>query len=100
MEGSINLLLTGVTTFTTALLSLVPPSSPGCSCVLLEMLMGVSPFRGRPECRCSCDALTHRNFLVFLGLLTLSSLAMLIGNIVSDLCVAAVDPRIRFDKSA
>jgi ABC-type dipeptide/oligopeptide/nickel transport system permease component len=25
---------------------------------------------------------------------------MLIGNIVSDLCVAAVDPRIRFDKSA
>jgi microcin C transport system permease protein len=46
------------------------------------------------------DALTHRNFPVFLGLLTLSSLAMLIGNIVSDLCVAAVDPRIRFDKSA
>ena len=46
------------------------------------------------------DALTHRDFPVFLGLLTLSSLAMLIGNIVSDLCVAAVDPRIRFDKSA
>ncbi len=46
------------------------------------------------------DALTHRNFPVFLGLLTLSSLAMLIGNIVSDLCVAAVDPRIRFDKPA
>jgi microcin C transport system permease protein len=46
------------------------------------------------------DALTHRNFPVFLGLLTLSSLAMLLGNIVSDLCVAAVDPRIRFDKSA
>jgi microcin C transport system permease protein len=46
------------------------------------------------------DALTHRNFPVFLGLLTLSSLAMLIGNIISDLCVAAVDPRIRFDKSA
>jgi microcin C transport system permease protein len=46
------------------------------------------------------DSLVHRNFPVFLGLLTLSSLAMLIGNIVSDLCVAAVDPRIRFDKSA
>ena len=44
------------------------------------------------------DALLHRNFPVFLGLLTLSSLAMLLGNIVSDLCVAAVDPRIRFDK--
>jgi microcin C transport system permease protein len=46
------------------------------------------------------DSLVHRNYPVFLGLLTLSSLAMLIGNIVSDLCVAAVDPRIRFDKTA
>jgi len=46
------------------------------------------------------DALVHRNFPVFLGLLTLSSLAMLLGNIVSDLCVAAADPRIRFDKKA
>ena len=46
------------------------------------------------------DSLVQRNFPVFLGLLTLSSLAMLLGNIVSDLCVAAVDPRIRFDKSA
>ena len=46
------------------------------------------------------DALVHRNFPVFLGLLTLSSLAMLFGNIVSDLCVAAADPRIRFDKKA
>lgn len=45
------------------------------------------------------DALVHRNFPVFLGLLTLSSLAMLLGNIVSDLCVATVDPRIRFDKT-
>jgi microcin C transport system permease protein len=45
------------------------------------------------------DSLVHRNYPVFLGLLTLSSLAMLIGNIVSDLCVAAVDPRIRFNKS-
>ncbi|MGA0133430.1 MAG: ABC transporter permease [Opitutales bacterium] len=44
------------------------------------------------------DALMHRDFPVFLGLLTLSSLAMLIGNIVSDLCVAAADPRIRFDR--
>ena len=46
------------------------------------------------------DSLVHRDYPVFLGLLTLSSLAMLIGNIVSDLCVAAVDPRIRFDKTA
>jgi len=44
------------------------------------------------------DALMHRNFPVFLGLLTLSSLAMLVGNVVSDFCVAMADPRIRFDR--
>ena len=46
------------------------------------------------------DSLVHRDFPVFLGLLTLSSIAMLLGNIISDLCVAAVDPRIRFDKQS
>ncbi len=46
----------------------------------------------------SYDALVHRDFPVFLGLLTLSSLVLLIGNILSDLCLAAVDPRIRFQK--
>lgn len=46
----------------------------------------------------SYDALVHRDFPVFLGLLTISSIVLLIGNIVSDLCVAAVDPRIRFQK--
>ena len=46
------------------------------------------------------DALVHRNFPVFLGLLTLSCLAMLLGNILSDLCVAMADPRIRFDKKS
>lgn len=46
----------------------------------------------------SYDALVQRDFPVFLGLLTLSSLVLLIGNILSDLCVAAVDPRIRFEK--
>ena len=48
----------------------------------------------------SYDALVHRNFPVFLGILTLSSLLMLVGNVLSDLCVALADPRIRFDKSA
>ena len=46
----------------------------------------------------SYDALVHRDFPVFLGLLTISSIVLLIGNIISDLCVAAVDPRIRFQK--
>lgn len=44
------------------------------------------------------DSLVHRDFPVFLGLLTLSSLTLLVGNIISDLCLAAVDPRIRFNK--
>jgi ABC-type dipeptide/oligopeptide/nickel transport system permease component len=30
----------------------------------------------------------------------LSLASMMLGNIVSDLCVAAVDPRIRFDKQS
>ena len=47
----------------------------------------------------SFDALVHRNFPVFLGILTVSSLLMLVGNVLSDLCVALADPRIRFDKS-
>lgn len=46
----------------------------------------------------SYDALVHRDFPVFLGLLTISSLVLLVGNILSDLCLAAVDPRIRFQK--
>ena len=46
----------------------------------------------------SYDALVHRDFPVFLGLLTISSIVLLIGNILSDLCLAAVDPRIRFQK--
>jgi len=44
------------------------------------------------------DSLVHRDFPVFLGLLTVSSITLLIGNIISDLCLAAVDPRIRFHK--
>lgn len=48
----------------------------------------------------SYDALVHRNFPVFLGILTISSLLMLLGNVLSDLCVALADPRIRFDKTA
>jgi len=42
------------------------------------------------------SSLVGRDYPVFLGLLTCSSLLLLLGNILSDLCVAAVDPRIRF----
>mmetsp|Transcript_18069 Transcript_18069/g.35298 ORF Transcript_18069/g.35298 Transcript_18069/m.35298 type:complete len:629 (+) Transcript_18069:153-2039(+) len=34
----------------------------GVGCVLLEMMIGVPPFKGKPECVCSCSQITHRNF--------------------------------------
>ncbi|MDR2429353.1 MAG: ABC transporter permease [Puniceicoccales bacterium] len=46
----------------------------------------------------SFSSLVGRDYPVFLGLLTCSSFLLLLGNIVSDVCVALVDPRIRFGK--
>jgi len=34
--------------------------------------------------------------LVVLGILTLSAFLMLLGNVLSDVCVALVDPRVKF----
>ncbi|MDT8447015.1 MAG: ABC transporter permease subunit [bacterium] len=42
------------------------------------------------------QAVTQRDYPVVLGSLFLTSLIFLLGNILSDLCLAAVDPRIRF----
>jgi microcin C transport system permease protein len=41
-------------------------------------------------------SILQRDYPVALGILVISSLLMLIGNIVSDIIYAAVDPRIRF----
>lgn len=46
----------------------------------------------------SFSSLVGRDYPVFLANLLFASLLLLIGNILSDLCVALVDPRIRFDK--
>lgn len=43
------------------------------------------------------ESLVERDYPVVMGLLVISSLLFLIGNILSDLCVAAIDPRVRFD---
>src|SRR5690625_3164299 len=43
------------------------------------------------------EAVLERDYPVVLGILVLSSLLYLVGNILSDLCVAWVDPRIRFE---
>lgn len=34
----------------------------GVGCILLEMMIGSSPFKGKPECVCQCPQITHRNY--------------------------------------
>lgn len=46
----------------------------------------------------SFGALVGRDYPVFLANLLFGALLMLLGNIISDICVALTDPRIRFDK--
>lgn len=43
------------------------------------------------------EAIVNRDYPVALGIIFLSSLVALIGRIISDLCLALVDPRIRFE---
>ncbi len=43
------------------------------------------------------EAIQTRDFPVVMGILVISSVALMIGNLVSDLAVALVDPRVRFE---
>ena len=43
------------------------------------------------------EAIQARDFPVVLGFLVISSLLLMLGNLVSDLAVAFVDPRVRFE---
>ncbi|MBW1650113.1 MAG: ABC transporter permease subunit [Deltaproteobacteria bacterium] len=42
------------------------------------------------------EAIIERDYPVVLGILVISSLLMMIGNILSDVCVALIDPRVKF----
>ncbi len=42
------------------------------------------------------ESVIDRDYPVVMGILVISSLLFMIGNILSDLCVAMVDPRVRF----
>lgn len=42
------------------------------------------------------ESIVERDYPIVMGILVISSLLFLIGNILSDICVAVVDPRIRF----
>lgn len=43
------------------------------------------------------ESIVERDYPVVLGTLVISSLLFLIGNILSDICVAIVDPRVKFE---
>jgi microcin C transport system permease protein len=43
------------------------------------------------------EAIQTRDFPVVMGFLVISSVILMFGNLVSDLAVAAVDPRVRFE---
>lgn len=42
------------------------------------------------------ESLVDRDYPVVMGILVISSLLFMIGNILSDICVALVDPRVKF----
>ena len=42
------------------------------------------------------ESVVERDYPIVMGILVISSLLFLVGNILSDICVALVDPRIRF----
>ena len=46
------------------------------------------------------ESLIERDYPVVMGILVISALLTLFGNILSDICVALVDPRIRFGGSS
>jgi len=45
----------------------------------------------------SFEAIQARDFPIVLGFLVIASVLMMVGNLVSDLAVALVDPRVRFE---
>ena len=47
--------------------------------------------------RLSLDAIVSRDYMVFMGILAVTSVLGLLGRLLSDLCYLLIDPRIRFD---
>ena len=43
------------------------------------------------------ESVVERDYPVVMGILVISCLLFMIGNILSDICVAVVDPRVKFD---
>ena len=61
--------------------------------VLIEKVFGI-----RGIGLLSLDAITTRDYMVFMGIVALTSLFALLGRILSDFCYVLIDPRINFGK--
>ncbi len=48
--------------------------------------------------RLSLEAVTGRDYAVFMAILSLTSILGLLGNLLSDMCYVLIDPRITFDR--
>jgi microcin C transport system permease protein len=48
--------------------------------------------------RLGLDAIIGRDYAVFMGILALTSILGLLGNVLSDFCYILIDPRINFEK--
>jgi len=59
---------------------------------LIEMIFNIDGFG-----LLSYNAVIQRDYPLVMAILLISSLLLLIGNVLSDMLVAAIDPRIRFD---
>ena len=42
------------------------------------------------------ESIVERDYPIVLGVLVISAILQLVGNILSDICVAVVDPRVQF----
>ena len=58
---------------------------------LIEMIFNINGFG-----LLGFDSLVDRDYPVVMGIVVISSLLFMIGNILSDICVAIVDPRVKF----
>ena len=59
--------------------------------LLIERVFGIPAW----GC-CSSRPSPPRDYPVVMGYIFISSVLLLVGNLLSDLCVAGVDPRVRF----
>ncbi len=63
--------------------------------VLIERIFDIQGFG-----MLSYQALLDKDYSLIMGTLMLSSLIIVVGNLIADICVALIDPRIRFGASS